>query len=256
MDETNSTPSMATGMAKRAFWFAIIGAVLGALCRLDFLGVGAQGLLALLALPANLIAILFGGIALIRITHTDRKVVLMPGLGALLVGIYSNVMKGRLGHGRIGTLSVIEVIEGITTRISYQDFQLSGLKDGKTASITAGQIRMQSPSPDGLVNITVAGVEATDMDLGAMVHVYDPAQYGPDGAGDMIWRTIVGHAAYKGVEMELPGAKIALGDFSMDAFKARQPKHSFGPLLDKLVAHPEQSAHAMEDAAPARGSST
>jgi len=58
---------------------------------------------------------------------------------------------------------VIEIIEGVTTRIDYQNFEIGGLEDGKTASITAGPIKMQSPSPDGLVTLTVAGVEASDV---------------------------------------------------------------------------------------------
>ena len=115
---------------------------------------------------------------------------------------------------------------------------------------------MQSPSPDGLVNMTVASVEASDLDLGAMFHVYDPSQYAPDGTGDMIWRTILGHAAYRGVEMELPGAKFTVGDFSMDGFKVRQPKHSFAPLIDAAMAHPERFQQGRRTRRPARRWST
>ena len=165
-----------------------------------------------------------------------------------IMAIYSGAAKARLGHGHIGSFSVIEVIEGVTTRIDYQNFEISDLHDGRTASITGGPIKMQSPSPDGLVNMTVAGVEATDMDLGAMIRVYDPSQYAGDGTGDMIWHTTLGHAAYKGVEMVLPGAKLAVGDFSMDDFKVRQPKHSFAPFLDAIIAHPDRPG--MEAATP------
>src|SRR5262249_20249722 len=57
----------------------------------------------------------------------------------------------------------------------------------------------------------------------------------------------------KGVAMEVPQAKIAIAAFSMDGFKARQPKHSFAAFLDKVMAHPEQSEQAMNDPAAREG---
>jgi len=166
-----------------------------------------------------------------------------------IMRMYSGILKAKLGHGRIGSLALIEIIEGVTNRISYENFEISDYRDGKTASITAGPIKLKTPSPDGLVDMTVAGIEATDIDLGAMIRVYDPAAYGSDGTGDLVWHQTLGHAAYKDVEMTLPGAKVAIGGFSMDAFRVRQPRHSFASFLDAVMAHPTMSQQEIADVA-------
>ena len=170
-----------------------------------------------------------------------------------MVGIYSRIIQGSVGQSRIGSVSVIEEIKGVNTRISYENLEFSGMQDGKTATLTVGPARMQSSAPDGPFDMTMARIEATDMDLAAMVHVYDAAEYGSDGAGDMIWRTVLGHAAYKGIEIHFPQATAALGDISIDGFKARQPKHSFTPLLDKVMSHPELADQAMSESAAREG---
>ena len=92
-----------------------------------------------------------------------------------MVGIYSKIIEGRVGQSRIGSVSVIEEIKGVNTRISYENLEFSGMQDGKTATLTVGPARMQSSAPDGPFDMTMARIEATDMDLAAMVHVYDSA---------------------------------------------------------------------------------
>jgi hypothetical protein len=37
-----------------------------------------------------------------------------------IMAVYSGLLKTKLGHGRMGSLSLIEIIEGVSTRISYQ----------------------------------------------------------------------------------------------------------------------------------------
>ncbi len=166
-----------------------------------------------------------------------------------MIGIYSGITKAKLGHGRIGSLSLIEVLQGVTSRITYQNFEMSGLHDGKTDSMTAGPIKLETPSPDGLVGLSIASLEGSGIDMGAMLHVYDPSQYGSDGAGDLVWRPVLAHAAYKGVEMQLPGAKFAMDDFSAGDFRMRQPKHSFAPFLDLAMTHPNLSDQDMNPGA-------
>jgi len=166
-----------------------------------------------------------------------------------MMAMYPNIRKVSLGHGRIGSLSLIEVLQGVTSRVTYDNFEMSGLHDGKTDSITAGPIKLETPSPDGLVAISIASVEGSGIDMGAMIHVYNPAEYGSDGAGDLVWQPVLGHAAYKGIDMQLPGAKFAMDEFSADDFRMRQPKHSFAPFLDLAMTHPNLNDQDMDPSA-------
>ena len=83
-DETK--PTLAAGMAKRSFWMAIIAGCIGTACRLQLVGRIEQALLSLVTIGLLLIAIIFGAVALIRITEADRKAVLMPALGGVALG--------------------------------------------------------------------------------------------------------------------------------------------------------------------------
>src|SRR5262249_52929355 len=116
----------------------------------------------------------------------------------------------------------------------------------KTDSISAGPIKLETPSPDGLVAISIQSIEGTGIDTGAMMHVYNPAEYGGDGTGDLVWHPVLAHAAYKGVEMQLPGAKFAMDEFSADDFRMRQPKHNFAPFLDLAMTHPNLNDQDMD----------
>ena len=77
--------------------------------------------------------------------------------------------------------------EGVTSKVVYENFRIDDFADGKVGSFVAGPIRMESPTPDGLINMTIASIESRDTDLGAFVHVYSPDSY-VDGVGDMVWR--------------------------------------------------------------------
>ena len=74
-------------MAKRSFWIAVAGGWTGMLCRLEALGEPTRALLILVTVALLLIATVFGAVGLIRITSADRKAVLMPALGGLLLGL-------------------------------------------------------------------------------------------------------------------------------------------------------------------------
>ncbi len=166
-----------------------------------------------------------------------------------MISMYSGVIRSTMGHGHVGSLSLVETIEGITSRVSYENFDISDFHDGKTATVSAGPLKLESPSPDGLVDITIGSVAGSDIDAGAMMRAYDPSTYGPGGIGDMIWHQTLGHAAYKDITMQVPGVQLAIGEFSMDGLKVRQPTHSFAPLLDFAMAHPGMSQQEMADAA-------
>lgn len=163
---------------------------------------------------------------------------------------YGELLKASLGSGRVGSLQVIEQIEGVTSRISYDHLKIDGFADGKIASIRSGPLKMESPSPQGLVKMTIGGVESHDMDLAAFVRVYNPDAY-EGGVGDMVWHSVLGLAAYQGIEVEVPGAKMAFGEISIEDFKLRQPRRSFAQFLDAVMAHPDMGEDRMNELAKA-----
>jgi len=155
-----------------------------------------------------------------------------------LMRVYAEILKARLDSGRIGSLQIIEQFEDVTSRVSYEHLKIDGLADGKIASIRSGPLRMETPSPQGLMKVTIGGMESRDFDLAGFVRVYNPDAYA-GGTGDMVWHTVLGLAAYTGIEVEVPGGRIALGEISLEDFRMRQPRKSFAEFLDAVVAHPE-----------------
>jgi hypothetical protein len=155
-----------------------------------------------------------------------------------LVRFYGEALKASLGRGTIATVSMTERLNGMNNEIVYKNFTIEGMKDGKIASVSAGPLSLQTPAPEGLVSMTVGGIEASGMDLGAMVRVYDPAAYA-GGVGDMVWHPVLAKASYRDMEMELPGAKITVGGIAMENFRMRQPKASFGDFFDTILLNPQ-----------------
>ena len=154
-----------------------------------------------------------------------------------MVRAYAQIAKTTLGHASIAEVAVIEQVQDVTSRITYQNLKTEGIAGGKIAALTAGPLKLESPSPDGLVAMTIAGVETRDVDIGALVRVYDPDQYA-DGIGDEVWHTVLGRSAYHDITIEVPGAKIAIGETSLENLRARQPKRSFAEFFDTVMANP------------------
>ena len=188
------------------------------------------------------------GVAKVAISDVLFRDVGVPGLPGFvydpekpftsIMRAYADVAKARLAHGEIGTLALVEQIEGVTSKISYGKMEFDGLADGKIGSMKAGPIKLETPSPEGLVSMTIASVESRDFDLSAFIHVYSPDAY-VNGVGDKVWHQALGFAAYHDIEMEVPGAKITLGEVALEGMKMRQPEESFGEFFDVIIAHPD-----------------
>ena len=153
---------------------------------------------------------------------------------------YAQFLGGSIESARIGSIEVIEQFEGVTSRVSYGHLRMDGFANGKVTSVRAGPMTMESPSPQGLVKMTIGAVESRDIDLKAFVDVYNPDAYA-GGVGDMIWRPVMGIASYSGIEMEVPGAKLAFGEVAIENFRMRQPPKSFAPLIDAMMSSPKIS---------------
>jgi hypothetical protein len=156
----------------------------------------------------------------------------------------------KLGLAKVGTLSLIQQFEGISSRVAYQNLAIENVSGGKIAAMRAGPLTMQSPATEGLAGIRVATAEIRDVDLNAFIHVYDPDAYA-GGVGDLAWRQAIGHAGYRDFAMEVPGIKIGIGEIGVDKFSLRQPKASFTGYLDRRMTRSDNASttHDPEDEA-------
>lgn len=154
-----------------------------------------------------------------------------------IMAAYKAALGIGLRQGRIGSLQLDQIHQGVASRIVYENFRIEGFADGKVAEFGAGPIRMESPTPDGLIDMTIARIASRDTDLGAFVHVYNPESY-VDGVGDMVWRDGMAYAAYEDIVMDVPGAKLNIGAIVIEDFRLRQPPVSFVNFFDELIAYP------------------
>jgi hypothetical protein len=189
----------------------------------------------------------FGSIK-VGLTDLDLTGIVIPALNDLTydpskpftsqLKAIAAVSKMTLTHGSVGTLSLIQQFEGISSRTAYENLTIDGLSGGKIGAVQAGPLTMQAPATEGLAGIRIKSAETRDIDLSAFLHVYDPAAYA-GGAGDLAWRQAIGHAGYQDFVMEIPGIRISVGEVGFDKFSLRQPKASFTDYLDRRMTRPE-----------------
>ncbi|MCR4283030.1 MAG: hypothetical protein NUV72_08405, partial [Bauldia sp.] len=148
-----------------------------------------------------------------------------------MVKAVAPLAKVRMSSGRIGSVVLMEEIDGVRSRISYNQIAIDNWADGKIASIKAGPLKTESPAEEPLTAIAVAGVEAHDIDLDAMLALYDPDRY-VGGVGDKVWHTAVGSATYRDMIAAVPGASVRIGEASLEDFRVRQPKAGIEALFD------------------------
>lgn len=186
----------------------------------------------------------------------------MPALPALtwdaqhpftsFIKAYAPLSRLSMTNGRIASLGLIENNAGIASRIAYDQFRIDRWSGGKIAAITAGPLSMELPGKDGLMTMKVASFEARDLDIDAMLRVFDPDRYA-SGVGDGVWRKVTGLSAYHDFTVSGPGVKLAMTLLALEDFKLRQPRHSFAAYLDRIFADPNaptddpQTAQAMAD---------
>ncbi len=171
----------------------------------------------------------------------------MPALPALtwdpqhpftsFIKAYAPLSRLTMTNGRIGSLGLIETNAGVASRIGYEQFRIDRWTGGKIAAITAGPLSMESPSQDGLLAMKVASFEAHDLDIDAMLGVFDPDRYA-NGIGDGVWRKVTGLTAYHDFAIAGPGMKVTMSLLSLEDFRLRQPRHSFAGYLDGIFADP------------------
>ena len=204
----------------------------------------------------------------IALSDAEINAFTMPAMPALswdpqhpftsLIKAYAPFSRLAMTNGRIGSLGVIENNSGVSSRIVYDQLRIDRWADGKIAAVTAGPLSMETPNPDGLVTMKVASVETHDIDIDAVLRVFDPQRYA-GGVGDGVWHTVTGLAAYHDFEVAGPGVKLTMKLLSLENFKLRQPPRSFANYIDQILANPSappndpQSARSAVDMLSAYG---
>jgi hypothetical protein len=161
------------------------------------------------------------------------------------VSAYSAIAESRALQGRIAQADLIERFEGHDSRISYENIAFAKLADGKIESVRAGPLKLTSPSPISLAEITVKEVDAQDIDIDAFLHVYDSRRY-IDGIGDNIWHRAIAKADYSDMTITLPGVMLTLGSIAVEDLKLRQPAESFSPLINAMMSENEIPPSVMD----------
>ncbi len=187
----------------------------------------------------------------IAVSDAEFNTFTMPAIPALrwdpqhpftsLVRAYAPLGRMAMTNGRIASLGVIQNNAGVSSRIVYDQFRIDRWADGKITAITAGPLNMESPSPDGLMRMRVASVEARDFDIDAMLRVFDPDRYA-GGVGDGVWHTVTGLAAYHDFAVAGPGLKLTMKLLSVENLKLRQPRQSFADSIDRFMVDPNATA--------------
>ena len=64
-----------------------------------------------------------------------------------MVKLYGEALKARFDRARVGSVAVVETLDGVETRITYDHLRLDGFGDGKLASMRAVRSRCASTCP-------------------------------------------------------------------------------------------------------------
>ena len=137
--------------------------------------------------------------------------------------------KATAASARAGPITVVETVQGVQTQTVYNDVKVAGWRNGKIAAMSAGPVKTESPmrtdppSQPPLVTLSTDASETRDVDLNALLAVYDPASYA-GGLGDGVWRQAIGHAAYHHLVIGIPGVTLTVGDAAVNGLRVRQPK--------------------------------
>ena len=137
----------------------------------------------------------------------------------------------KIASGTIGSMVLTQEVNSMISETTYEGMQIDKWGDGRIASMTSGAVRTASPKKDPLIAIAMDGVQSLDVDLGAILAVFDPEAY-VGGVGDLVWRTIVGHAAYSKMTITAPGVETTIGGMEFDNLRLRQPRGGIQPLYD------------------------
>lgn len=185
-------------------------------------------------------------IALVGLTVPDFQSVVFDSAHPIvaLMQAYSLAAAVELESGSMDRMVATEDNEGITSVVTYENFLIGQIADGKLDVTTAGPVTAEAPEGEGLMTFSIASIESRDIDIGAIAHVLDPDQY-QNGVGDQVWHTVLGLARYRDFVVEGPGTRVRFSDVTVEDFRLRQPASSFIEFFDAAMSNPDMSEEEM-----------
>ncbi|MCW5695413.1 MAG: hypothetical protein KIS96_01630 [Bauldia sp.] len=152
---------------------------------------------------------------------------------ASVIGILGLGARTTLDDGFIGRIDVARGGEEAAL-ISYQNFHVFGVRDGRVQGYTAGPFIVDAPAAEGLVTMTVDEVKSENLDAAALLHLLDPGAYAR-GVGDRLRRTLVGNTSYRNIVIDGPDIRLRIDAIESADFAIRQPARPFAGTLDRLL---------------------
>jgi hypothetical protein len=157
----------------------------------------------------------------------------------------------EMSTGRIASVVLLQKVDDIVSRITYEQINIDAWSGGRIAAIGAGPITSQSPDVDQLTAMSIASAQSRDVDLNAFLHVYDPDNY-VGGAGDRVWHTLVGKTTYRGMIAAMPGVTFTMKDATVEDLRLRQPRGgidvlaTLGPGMEDPSDDPAETLKFLE----------
>ena len=130
---------------------------------------------------------------------------------------------------------VAETGDVTSADFQYRDIAVAGLADGIVGRTAVGPISIRVSGPGGIFDLTVQSATSDHTDLGALAHVFNPAEY-QDGHGDRIWKPILSSLNYSGISGSGPdGLSFKLDEIALEKLDGRQLDKPFTDIWDKLL---------------------
>lgn len=151
-----------------------------------------------------------------------------------IIDIFDLVAGSSLDRLSVGRIVVVQDQGGLNSVVTYNNYLVVGVDEGRIASVTTGPYFIESPSPDGLFRISIASAQSSEIDLNAITEVFGDANFA-NGVGDLRWRTLIGHSSYTGIVAEAPDLQLRIRGITLDGLNLRQPEQPVGALIDMLL---------------------
>ncbi len=158
-----------------------------------------------------------------------------------MLGVASEIVLDELSIGRI---DIGQFQGGLNSLVSYHNYVVRGVANGRIESTSAGPLVMEAPSPDAMFLMTVDQMSSEDVDFNTIAWVLDPTAYVD---GDRDWRTMLGHAEYNNIIVEAPDLQLRIRALEIDDFEMRQAAEPFTPILEQIMANPSLSAQDADE---------
>ena len=156
-----------------------------------------------------------------------------------ILEIWGSVSQISIDEISIDRIDIGQFDGGLNSLVSYHNFFVSGIADGRIASTNAGPLIMESPSPDALFTMTVDDMRSENIDFGAIAWVLDLAAYTD---GNREWRTMLDYAEYNNIIVTAPDLQLRIRTVAIDDFETRQSAEPFTLVLEQILTDTDLSA--------------